>query len=456
MTTLDAETMHRLAKLALDAGDVATPEEALELFSRYRLRILLGDGWADTLAGQACFVTALNTAARAFLGGVEVTGDVSPLLGVPLFTGRDARSVVEELGGEVSDAPSSSLPTLVVGAASVEGSTAFQVRASWDHWCARIGPAAEEAHLSCQSDNPLSGIAAAALAVNEAFLYVRGDSPEAGHRRAGLSLWNPMALTDGPAGSQKGPPLQYLPKALWLVGLGHLGQAYAWTLGMLPYPAHARPQLTLQDFDRAAKSNLSTCMLLAPGDLGKRKVRVVANRLEAAGYATDLVERRFGPHHRLMPGEPTTALFGVDNIAARRELDSADFAMTVEAGLGSGYRDFRCIRTHTFPGPRRPSDIWPADAGAQARVELNDAYKKLAEDRSDLCGMTQLASRAVATPFVGAMAAALVLAEVIRPLHGGGVHSALDVNLKDLRHRTGANAAPYSGVTPAFVDVPVS
>ena len=37
----------------------------------------------------------------------------------------------------------------------------------------------------------------------------------------------------------------------------------------------------------------------------------------------------------------------------------------------------------------------------------------------------RLASRAVATPFVGALAAALVLAEIIRPLHGGGVHSTL-------------------------------
>ena len=72
MTQWNAESMHRLAKLALDAGEVSTPEEALELFSRYRLHLHLGAGWADTLAGQACFLTALNTAVRAFLGGVVV------------------------------------------------------------------------------------------------------------------------------------------------------------------------------------------------------------------------------------------------------------------------------------------------------------------------------------------------------------------------------------------------
>ena len=44
MTNLDSESMHRLAKLALDSGEVSSPEEALILFSRYRLRIHLGAG----------------------------------------------------------------------------------------------------------------------------------------------------------------------------------------------------------------------------------------------------------------------------------------------------------------------------------------------------------------------------------------------------------------------------
>lgn len=155
---------------------------------------------------------------------------------------------------------------------------------------------------------------------------------------------------------------------------------------MLPYPVAGRPHLVLQDLDKAAKSNLSTCLLLSAADLGKRKVRLVAKRLEDAGFTTDLVERRFGPGHQVLANDPATALFGVDNVAARRDLDSAGFAMVVEAGLGSGYRDFRNIRTHTFPGPRRPSEIWTAADAAQAAVELNDVYKKLAHERDDLCG----------------------------------------------------------------------
>ncbi len=322
---------------------------------------------------------------------------------------------------------------------------------SWDHWRASVTPVDGDVGLICVNDNPLAGVAAAALGVNEAFLHIRGDLPDAGYRTVGLSLWQPLAVNDWHADTHRGPSLQYLPKSLWLVGLGHLGQAYAWALGMLPYPIEGRPHLVLQDFDKAAKSNLSTCMLLSVGDLEKRKVRHIAQRLEDAGFTTDLVERRFGPNHQLMTDEPTTALFGVDNVAARRDLESAAFAFVVEAGLGSGYRDFRNIRTHTFPGTRRPSNVWTADAAAQSTVELNNAYKKLAQERNDLCGMTQLASRAVATPFVGALAATLVLSEVIRPLHGGLVFPTLDMQMKNIRYRTGAEPREYRGLSTPYV-----
>lgn len=451
MTTIDADSMHRLAKMALDSGEATSPEEALQLFSRYRLRIHLGTGWADTLAGQACFLTALNISARAFLGGVEVYGNLSPVLRVPLYGGREALTVVEELGGVVATDLGSSLPTLVLGCWPEIEPPEFCVSLGWDAWCASVAPVNVEPALTCAEDNPLAGVAAAALGVNEAFLHIRGDLPDAGHRAVGLSLWSPLAIADWKAEVHRGPALQYLPTSLWLVGLGHLGQAYAWTLGMLPYPAAGRPHLVLQDFDKAGESNLSTCLLLSAADLGKRKVRLVAKRLEEAGFTTDLVERRFGPGHQVLANEPATALFGVDNVAARRDLDSADFSMVVEAGLGSGYRDFRNIRTHTFPGPRRSSEIWAAADAAQAAVELNDVYKKLAQERGDLCGTTQLASRAVATPFVGALAATLVLAEVVRPLHGGGVHATLDLQMKNLRYRTGPKPSEYMGLRTPYV-----
>jgi hypothetical protein len=438
MTHFDADAMHRLAKLALDSGEAATPEAALALFHRYRLHIHLGAGWADSLAGQACFVTALSTASRALLGGVEVSGQLDPVVQLPLFAGLSTTQVIEALGGTVSAAPTPGLPLLLIGDGPVSAGASMAIRASWDGWCAQVSPAATNDHLLVRDDHPLAGVCAGALAVSEVFSNLRADSPEAGHRLVGMSLWDPLALADWRSPACRGPRLAYLPNDLWLIGLGHLGQAYAWALGMLPYPAQRRPRLVLQDVDRVTESNLSTCLLVGPGDVGARKTRVLARRLEAIGCEVDLVERRFGADHRLQPGEPSVALFGVDNVAARRDLDTADFAQVIEAGLGSGYRDFRSLRIHTFPGPRPTCELWPAQAASQSATALNTAYQQLAQETGDPCGVTQLASKAVATPFVGAFAASLVLTELLRPLHGGGVHASLDLQLQSISHRLGA------------------
>lgn len=437
MTFFDADAMHRLAKLALDAGEVTTPDAALALFRQYRLRIHLGVGWANTLAGQACVVTAVSTASRALLGGVEVTGDLTPVMQVPLFAGQRAADVVAALGGAVTAVPKPRLPSLMIGDGPPPEGVALTLRPSWDGWCAQVAPADSADHLTVGDDNPLAGVCAGALAVSEVFSHVRGDSPEAGYRRIGLSLWNPLAIEEWHAPENRGPALAYLPTDLWLIGLGHLGQAYAWGLAMLPYPAQRRPRLVLQDVDRVTESNLSTCLLVGADDVTARKTRVMARRLEAIGFDIDLVDRRFGAQHRLQPGEPTVALFGVDNVAARRDLDTAAFALVVEAGLGSGYRDFRNLRLHTLPGPRPATELWPAQAASQPSTALNTAYQQLAHDSGDLCGVTMLASKAVATPFVGAFAAGLVLAELVRPLHGGGVHASLDCALRSLTHRLG-------------------
>jgi hypothetical protein len=63
-----------------------------------------------------------------------------------------------------------------------------------------------------------------------------------------------------------------------------------------------------------------------------------------------------------------------------------------------------------------------------------------------------LASKAVATPSVGAFSAGLVMAELMRPLHGGGVHTILDLQLQSLSHRLGAPMT-NSDVHCAFIEI---
>jgi hypothetical protein len=260
--------------------------------------------------------------------------------------------------------------------------------------------------------------------VSEAFSVLRRDNPYAGQREITLSLWNPQDAVGAPGPSDV--PSQ---DGLWLIGLGHLGQAYGWTLGFME-PGVA--PLMLQDVDTVTESTLSTSMLSTRADVGKRKLRVTARWLEARGFETALVERRFDGAQRVAAGEPTVALFGVDNPAARRVLEGCGFRLVIDAGLGSGYRDFRAIRVRMFPGPATAATLWaaPAETGV---ASMAPAYRKLIDEGADLCGVTTLAARAVGAPFVGCVAAGYVLAERIRRQIGGQHLGFVDLSLREPR-----------------------
>ena len=123
----------------------------------------------------------------------------------------------------------------------------------------------------------------------------------------------------------------------------------------------------LQDFDNVTKSSLSTSILCAPSDVTRPKIVGVAEWLSRRGYKTNLVRRLFDSQQRVGVGDPTNALFGVDNAAARRACEGAGFQFIVDAGLGSEYRDFRALRVRTFPGPSAAADLWASDPDALGR-----------------------------------------------------------------------------------------
>jgi hypothetical protein len=265
-------------------------------------------------------------------------------------------------------------------------------------------------------------VAAGGLAVSEAFSILRADNPYAGRRRVQLSLWDPSSSRVMSAGTTEVPAQE----ALWLIGLGHLGQAYAWTIGFLPPGSRA---VFLQDVDVVSQSTLSTSMISHATDRGQKKTRVVARWLEARGYQTALIERRFDEAQRVRAEEPGTALFGVDNAAARRVIESAGFRLVIDAGLGSGFSDFRGLRMRTFPGPSSAAALWASEA--ESRAPLAPAYRRLLEAGAEACGVTTLATRAVGAPFVGCVAAGYAIAERIRRQVGGQAVGFLDLHLRE-------------------------
>lgn len=414
VTDMDADSFHRLAKALVDSGESASVQEALDAFAAYGVRVRLAAGVATDVTAQVIAMTVINSAARSFQGNVVVeSGDFE--LCTPGFAG--VRLTEFLAWAQVLTQPPEAnrhWPVIDIGATSAE---AGAIRPWANGWDFGIGAGRRNGAFFAPAC-----VAAGGVAVSEAFSVLRRDSPYAGRRELALTTW---------LGQGEAPPApqQIGATGLWLVGLGHLGQAYGWTLGFTqPGPgAHV-----LQDVDYITKSTLSTSMVSQADTIGHKKTRVAAAWLEARGFKTSIVERRFDENQRVGVGEPLVALFGVDNPAARRCIEEAGFRLVIDVGLGAGFRDFRAMRLRTFPGPSKAAALWAVpDAVSAGQPQLAKAYQDLVARGADPCGVTTLATRAVGAPFVGCVAAGYALAEIARRELGGTGTAFIDLNLRE-------------------------
>jgi hypothetical protein len=431
---IDSESLHRLVKQAMDSGIAESFEEAQAMFQGYRLSVEIDHEAARSESQQIVLLTVVALARRVFLGGVTVAGvtDAPHVTRMPL--GARLSDAIVALGGVVSDARAPGVPAIVIGSRS-DRRVGFAVRPVAAGWRGGILPAHSPLLITGGKPIPLAGMLAAALAVNEAYLHVNTGMSAAGRRAQGLSLWNPGSCADWLDEDAQEPPLTYLPSHLWLIGLGHLGQAYLWGLGLLPYAKPAELSLVLQDVDLVTGASESTSILTDATMIGTKKTRAMAAWAERRGFRTFILERLFDADFKRQPSEPAVALCGLDNAIGRQALDQVGFELIVEAGLGRGHRDFRTMRLHCLPGSRRSSEMWKAAPSAEA-LEDRPAYTKLVEDGTlNSCGMTLLAGKAVGAPFVGSVAATLALSEILRLLHGGPLHHLIDVDLLSLDQR---------------------
>jgi hypothetical protein len=446
-----ADKLHRLVKHALDSGAASSLAEAEAMFRGYCLSFVIDAANAGDKHHQAALLTGITLGRRVFLGGVSATGALDVPLAVPSPLGATLGEAVVALGGSVGAAEVGT-PIVVIGGAPKDRAHGFQVRTFFSGWRGGVVPGHTDPLPEPGNVMPLAPMLAAALAVSEAFQFVSKEGCIAGRRPVGLSLWNPAPASDWLETGSDGPVLQFLPSRLWLIGLGHLGQAYLWALGLLPYSRPSGVELVLQDVDLITPSTLSTSVLSEPGMIGLKKTRAMAAWAERRGFTTSIHERLFDGSFRRQAGEPTVALCGMDNALGRHALDQVGFDFVVEAGLGRGYGNFRTMRLHTLPGTRSAAEIWKA-AGDEEPVQDRAAYIKMLEDGElDKCGITLLAGKAVGAPFVGAVAACLAVSEVLRLLHGAPVHQLIDVDLRSIDHRLAVpTARDFSSLNPGYV-----
>ena len=415
---MNSESFHRLLKTLVDSGEAKTIEQAQDTFSKYGMRVVLNASVCGSVSEQMIALTVINTASRCFVDNVIVESDEDIILTAPGFENQRLSEFCKWAGVTHGAVSLENWPVIDIGS-NVRPTLDGAIRPWAAGWVFGLGDSATT------NDGLFAPacVAAGALAVSEAFSMLRLDNPYAGKRDFVFSLWS---MTEG---REQGPTAalwEVLSDGAWIVGLGHLGQAYCWTLGFF---SGASATLVLQDMDTVTGSTLSTSVLSGRDDVGAMKTRVVAAWLEKRGFETRLLERRFDSSTRMAVSDPGVALFGVDNASARRCCEQAGFSLVLDAGLGSGYRDFRALRIRAFPGASSAAQIWAQDHEVTGTI-VAPAYAALVADGQDPCGVTTLATRAVGAPFVGCYAAAILVAQLFKRRLSGYGADVVDVNLR--------------------------
>lgn len=444
------DALHRTIKLALDTGEASSVEEAVRQFADYRLMLEVGPSVASSPTLQAALLTAVNTGRRCFLGGVQVTGNVGATLRVPWRRCRTLADAIIDLQGKLTARVDPALPRIVFGDAGREASCSpFAVRATFEGWAGGVIPLEDSHRLPERQEFTSSGVLAGALAASEAFQFVRRSNAQAGRRAVGLSLWRPESGISWLEEAAYGPPLDILPSRLWIIGLGRLGQAYLWTLGLLPYGRPEEVQLVLQDFDTLTPANDSTSLLTTQTILGEKKTRAMARWCEERGFQTSIQERRFRDNFQVDDDEPKVALCGIDNARGRAALEDVGFRRVIEAGLGRGTEEYLAFQVHTFPARRLARDRWGGitEGSVDEDTIHLPAYQSLAEAGLDQCGLTTLAGRSVGASFVGATTATIVIAELLRMVIGAHRYEVIDGTLRSLKYR---QTVQYEGRSDPF------
>jgi hypothetical protein len=414
----------RLSKILVD-GEGMTFDAAQARLRALTLEIVVGPD-ARTPAAHAAALTAVLAGSRTFVGGVRLVGVVDQRLNSALPLRASTLGEAALAAGAAAFEGETSCRIVIGGVAGAGEKPGFS--AWWHGWRAGF---ARPGDASCDDgENPLAGIAAGALSVGAAFHSMRGRAAE---RSSEVDLWPVEAGQEAPRFAEV-----FLPGAVWLVGLGNLGQAFLWSLSALPYADPAQVSVVLQDRDKVTEENWATSVLVGSETYGALKTKVAEDWAAAKKFDVRRVDRRLLAGDRLEDDDPRVALCGVDNVESRKLMANTGFDCIVDAGLGRRASDFDRYRVTVFDRAR-PIDRHfegQKDEPAHDPIPDADAYRHL-EAEVGRCGAAEIAGASVAAPYVSAVAGAVAVSRLVGIVSGCSCRTNEVRRLSEIKSRTG-------------------
>src|SRR5260370_15434864 len=147
-TLVDADSLSRVVKMALDSGEVGSVAAGYELFRSYRLSVVVGHELAVSVAHQAALLTIVNTARRALLGGVVVAGNLDVPLLAPIPGCATLAETVGHLGGQAVREALNDAPILTLGhVGAIIQHHPVSLAVTFEDWRGGVIPTAEGRRL---------------------------------------------------------------------------------------------------------------------------------------------------------------------------------------------------------------------------------------------------------------------------------------------------------------------
>lgn len=411
------------------AIDNKTYQEAESYIRSLKVLLIYDPTKINNASMQAALLTAVNTGLRCFQGGVYIhaTTDekIKSLLG---NTTNDFDKNITNLGGVYVN--NFSLPdysfVLYFGINIQNANNALEVVAG--SWIGGVHTKDSQYLNDHDKSLPMGGILAGSLAIGKAFLYCSNNSRSSYIENTVVNLWD---LSD--VDLKVKPTIQYFPKKLWLLGLGHLGQAYVWALSMLPSAVLSEMEVLLQDIDHASISNWESSLLTNESDIGKKKTRIAAEYLERHNTSISIVDRKYDKTFQRQEHEPRILICGLDNVEARKAIDHSNYSLIIDCGLGGDIASYDHMKIQVFPNINKHSDeVWNNIPEGPKSKNLSKMY-----ENAFGCGYTD---KGISTSFVGAFASAFVIAEIIKSFNDGSKTQIISGSIRDLNDSLSFNS----------------
>jgi len=436
---VNQNNFNRIAIAIMEKNNCSYDEALIKLQS-LKLFIECNEEINNSVSLQSALFTAINTGKRSFLGGVYVKIKTnSPLLlnWPNIGTIKDG---ITTFGGKIVEEEIECDFKILFGIKPLYES---EIKVICNGWIGGFVTHDQilDFEVHCNFEIPICGVMSAALAVGQSFLKVTGIDIFATESSMLISLWRPDLDWKDP--NANGPVLEYLPKKFWLLGLGHLGQAYLWNISFLPYKNRNLITVLLQDFDKIVEANFSAGLLCNINSIDKYKTRVCSEWLEYLGFSTIICERKFNENTKRANEEPFVALAGFDNIDARKNLLKSNFDFTIDCGIGGALGNFDEFVIRTF---LKNDNLLYSTFNSTVQTELFHVNVFNKFNVGEKCGILaiDLSKKAISTSFVGAFAGSFVITELIKGLNNGYRNTNMIISMRDCENRNISDIIKYS------------